>query len=99
MGKLSGLADFAKIMGVLTPAGLSPLLVPTTAERKQKLEERKQKEETDKAEELKRSKESSGSDSETKATPRTYKAGGKVSSASKRADGIAVKGKTKGKYL
>ena len=30
---------------------------------------------------------------------RNYKAGGKVSSASKRADGCAVKGKTKGKVL
>ena len=29
----------------------------------------------------------------------TYKAGGKVSSASKRADGIAVKGKTKGRII
>ena len=28
-----------------------------------------------------------------------YKKGGKVSSASKRADGCCVKGKTKGKYL
>jgi hypothetical protein len=30
---------------------------------------------------------------------RNYKAGGKVSSASKRADGIATKGKTKGKII
>ena len=30
---------------------------------------------------------------------KNYKAGGKVSSASKRADGCAVKGKTKGKVL
>ena len=30
---------------------------------------------------------------------RAYKSGGKVSSASKRADGIAVKGKTKGKMV
>jgi len=30
---------------------------------------------------------------------KNYKSGGMVSSASKRADGIAVKGKTKGKYL
>lgn len=30
---------------------------------------------------------------------KNYKKGGKVSSASKRADGIAAKGKTKGKYL
>ena len=61
--------------------------------------EREAKEETDKAEELKRKKETSGGDSETKATPKTYKSGGKVSSASKRADGIAVKGKTKGRMV
>jgi hypothetical protein len=30
---------------------------------------------------------------------KNYKAGGKVSSASKRADGIAVKGKTKGRMI
>jgi len=29
----------------------------------------------------------------------TYKKGGKVSSASKRADGIAVRGKTKGRMV
>jgi hypothetical protein len=63
--------------------------------------EREAKEETDKAEELKRKKETSGGDSETKATPKTYKSGGKVkvSSASKRADGIAVKGKTRGRMI
>ena len=61
--------------------------------------EREAKEEADKTEELKRKKETSGSDSETKATPITYKTGGKVSSASKRADGCAIKGKTKGKMV
>ena len=61
--------------------------------------EREAKEETDKAEELKRKKETSGGDSETKATPRTYKSGGKVSSASSRADGCCVKGKTKGRMV
>ena len=30
---------------------------------------------------------------------RNYKAGGKISSASKRADGIAIKGKTKGRMI
>ena len=34
-----------------------------------------------------------------KAKPKAYKAGGKVSSASKRADGCAVKGKTKGRMV
>jgi hypothetical protein len=35
--------------------------------------------------------------SENDMEPRKYKKGGSVSSASKRADGIAVKGKTRGK--
>ena len=34
-----------------------------------------------------------------KATGKPFKSGGKVSSASKRADGIATKGKTKGRFV
>ena len=34
-----------------------------------------------------------------KAMPEPYAKGGKVSSASKRADGIATKGKTKGRFV
>ena len=34
-----------------------------------------------------------------KAKTKAYKAGGKVSSASKRADGCAIKGKTKGRMV
>lgn len=34
-----------------------------------------------------------------KATGKPFKSGGKVSSASKRADGCAVKGKTKGRFV
>ena len=34
-----------------------------------------------------------------KATGKQFKSGGKVSSASKRADGCAVKGKTKGRII
>lgn len=40
-----------------------------------------------------------GAAGDTKFLKRTYRAGGMVSSASKRADGCAVKGKTKGKVL
>jgi hypothetical protein len=53
----------------------------------------------EKIEEMKRKQEPSGAGGETKATPIQHKAGGMVSSASKRADGCAVKGKTKGKVL
>ena len=96
MGKL----EDAAFVGALAPMAAVPVI--TAYKGNKILEERKQKEESKKVskeEELKRSKEPSGSDSETKATPRTYKKGGKVSSASKRADGIAVKGKTRGRMV
>ena len=51
----------------------------------------------DKVEKLKRKEEPSGGD--TKQPPKNMKAGGKVSSASKRADGCAIKGKTRGKMM
>ena len=54
-----------------------------------------EKKEEEKIEEMKRKQEPSGAGGETKATPIQHKAGGKVSSASKRADGCAVKGKTR----
>ena len=53
------------------------------------------KKEEEKIEEMKRKQEPSGSGGETKATPIQHKAGGKVSSASKRADGCAIRGKTR----
>jgi hypothetical protein len=40
-----------------------------------------------------------GAEIKTLQNPRVMKKGGKVSSASKRADGCAQRGKTKGKYL
>jgi hypothetical protein len=54
-----------------------------------------EKKEEEKIEEMKRKQEPSGAGGETKATPIQHKAGGKVSSASKRADGCAIRGKTK----
>ena len=54
----------------------------------------------DKLEEIRRSiKPSDGGGSETIATNKAYKSGGKVKSASSRADGCAVKGKTKGRFV
>jgi len=38
-------------------------------------------------------------DDETRESAGGYKRGGKISSASSRADGIAQRGKTRGKYL
>jgi hypothetical protein len=50
----------------------------------------------DKEEEIKRKKEpSDGGGSETVATNKAYKSGGKVKSASSRADGCAIRGKTR----
>ena len=43
--------------------------------------------------------EPTGSGKESLSKSQTYKKGGKVSSASKRADGCAVKGKTKGRMV
>lgn len=59
------------------------------------IQERKKKKEDEKIEEMKRKQEPSGAGGETKATPIQHKAGGKVSSASKRADGCAIRGKTR----
>ena len=58
-----------------------------------------EKKEEEKIEEMKRKQEPSGAGGETKATPIQHKAGGTVSSASKRADGCATKGKTRGRIV
>ena len=62
--------------------------------------ERDAKEKEDKVEEMKRKQEPSGGGSgESTARSKFMKKGGSVSSASKRADGCAIKGKTKGKIV
>jgi len=53
----------------------------------------------DKVEELKRSIKPSGSEGNPKNPKPVYKKGGKVSSASKRADGCITKGHTKGRFV
>ena len=50
-------------------------------------------------EESRENKEPTGYGKESLSKERTYKKGGSVSSASKRADGIAVRGKTKGRMV
>jgi len=61
---------------------------------------RETREDSDKAEELRRKQEpSGGGGGESTARPKVMKAGGKVSSASSRADGCCVKGKTKGRMI
>jgi len=60
---------------------------------------RETREDSDKAEELRRKQEPSGGDPKATGNPKVMKKGGKVSSASSRADGCAVKGKTKGRFV
>ena len=90
MSRIKDLAAALGSAGVLGAAGYGDL----------KMSKREAKEKADeKIEEMKRRQEPSGSDSDTKAVPKAHKAGGKVSSASKRADGCAIRGKTKGKMV
>jgi hypothetical protein len=53
----------------------------------------------DKLEEIRRSMEPPGGDNKSTGTPKVMKKGGSVSSASKRADGCCVKGKTRGRMV
>lgn len=53
----------------------------------------------EKLEQLKRSIEPSGGDNKSTGSAKVMKKGGKVSSASKRGDGIAQRGKTKGRFV
>ena len=90
MSRIKDLAAALGSAGVLGAAGYGDL----------KMSKREAKEKADeKIEEMKRRQEPSGIDSDTKAVPKAHKAGGKVSSASKRADGCAIRGKTKGKMV
>ena len=90
MSRIKDLAAAVGTAGVLGAAGYGDL----------KMSQREAKEKADeKIEEMKRKQEPSGGGDETKAVPKAYKAGGKASSASSRADGCAVKGKTKGKIV
>ena len=81
-------------------AGLATTLGAGYADLKnvehQMQKERDTKEGPDKAEEIRRKKEpSGGGGGEATARPKVMKKGGKVSSASKRADGCAIRGKTR----
>ena len=90
MSKIKDLAAAVGTAGVLGAAGYGDLQM-SKREAKEKADE--------KIEEMKRKQEPSGSGSESKSKPLNYKKGGMVSSASKRADGCAIKGKTKGRMV
>jgi hypothetical protein len=96
MGKLKDLGVAGGVLGGSLGIGYADLQhVKKNIQKKLDAE----KKEEEKIEEMKRKQEPSGAGGETKATPIQHKAGGKVSSASKRADGCAVKGKTRGKMV
>ena len=86
MSRLKDLAAAVGTAGVLGTAGYADLQM-SKREAKEKADE--------KIEEMKRKQEPSGAGGEAKAIPKAHKAGGKVSSASKRADGCAIRGKTR----
>jgi hypothetical protein len=96
MSKLKDVAKLTGMAGVLGGVGYGDLQATKYGIQK-KLDAEKKEEE--KIEEMKRKQEPSGAGGETKATPIQHKAGGKVSSASKRADGCAKRGKTKGRMI
>jgi L-lactate utilization protein LutB len=73
-------------------------ITPPTGEQKAKVEEKQMKmEEMKDPQASKKNKAMYDVSTEVKKFDENYKKGGSVSSASKRADGIAVKGKTRGK--
>jgi hypothetical protein len=92
MSRLKDIAKLTGLAGALGGIGYADL--QTTKYGIQKRLDAEKKEE-EKIEEMKRKQEPSGAGGETKATPKAHKAGGKVSSASKRADGCAIRGKTR----
>jgi hypothetical protein len=93
MSRLKDIAKLTGLAGALGGIGYADL--QTTKYGIQKRLDAEKKEE-EKIEEMKRKQEPSGSGGETKAKPKAHKAGGIIrSSASKRADGCAIKGKTR----
>ena len=92
MSRLKDVAKLTGVAGALGGIGYGDLQATKYGIQKRLDAEKKEEE---KIEEMKRKQEPSGAGGETKATPIQHKAGGKVSSASKRADGCAIRGKTR----
>jgi hypothetical protein len=86
MGKAS-LGAIAGIGGAGAGAGI--------VENQKKYNEDKKEADKKRLQEKMEKDEPTGGGDESKAKPLNYKSGGKVSSASKRADGCAIRGKTK----
>ena len=92
---MSRLKDIAAWVG--TPAVVGGAGYADLQQVKRSQEKEREDRNAEKIEEMKRKEELSGGD--TKQPPKAMKKGGSVSSASKRADGCAIKGKTRGKMV
>jgi hypothetical protein len=95
MSKLKNVLPAAFMGAAVAPAVYKDVTSGLTA----KMRNSKEDEKISKEEEIKRKQEPSGGGGETKSVPKAHKAGGKISSASKRADGCATKGKTRGRMV
>lgn len=90
-GALSGRGLFGNAMaGFQDATGMGGILPMIASEQRRKRRERRENETVEAGEGMKRG---------GKAKSKKYAKGGKVSSASKRADGCATKGKTKGRFV
>ena len=90
-GALSGRGLFGNAMaGFQDATGMGGILPMIASEQRRKRRERKEGEAPEAGEGMKRG---------GKAKTKKYAKGGKASSASKRADGCATKGKTKGRFV
>jgi hypothetical protein len=97
-----GILEKAAVLGLTVPAGLmGGEMISDAMEGQLTKAERnvKRDEDVKRLKEKYDSKGPSGSGKESLSKERSYKKGGSVSSASKRADGCCVKGKTKGRMV
>ena len=97
------MADIMEKVGKYGPYALGAAFTGAAGagiiENQRKLNEEKKEQDLKRLKEKEAKEEPSGSGKESLSKERNYKKGGSVSSASKRADGIATKGKTKGKIV
>jgi hypothetical protein len=85
-----GKAALGTIAGIVAAGAGSGIV-----ENQRKYNEDKKEQDKKRLQEKMEKEESTSGGSESKATPLNYKSGGSVSSASKRADGCAIRGKTR----
>lgn len=95
------LLERAAVLGLTVPAGLmgGEMISDAMEGQVSKTERRSKRDDDAKRLKEKFKDEPTGSGKESLSKERSYKKGGLVSSASKRADGCAIRGKTKGKMV